>query len=173
MRAIRVAPVALLGGAALVPTAPAASACAGAPGGAPPATGITVTPSVITPGSQVVLAARGCPTTAIAGSGVLDTVTVPRGGSVAATVDQDARAGVSHEVTFGRGTSPGSVVQAGLAVAAAPNASAAGPATAPAGVRGEAGGTAGTTEIAAWTAPAVVAATAVHLARRHRESRSH
>ncbi|MEU6924376.1 hypothetical protein [Streptomyces sp. NPDC046631] len=96
MRAIRVAPVALLGAAALVLTAPAATACAVTSGGASSATGFTATPSVITPGSQVVLAARGCPTTAIAGSGVFDTVTLPRGGSVAATVDLDRRHGESR-----------------------------------------------------------------------------
>ncbi|MEV8453226.1 hypothetical protein AB0467_11690 [Streptomyces sp. NPDC052095] len=95
MRSIRVAPVALLGAAALVLTAPAAYAYAAASGGVSPATGFTVTPSVNPPGSQVALAARGCPTTATAGSGVLDTVTVARGGYVASTVGRDARPGDS------------------------------------------------------------------------------
>ncbi|MFF2327405.1 MULTISPECIES: hypothetical protein [unclassified Streptomyces] len=69
MRAIGVAPVALLGAAVLPLTSPAATACAGTSGGASSATGYTVTPSVIAPGSQDVLAARGCSTTTTTGSG--------------------------------------------------------------------------------------------------------
>ncbi|WP_406385570.1 hypothetical protein [Streptomyces sp. NBC_01618] len=59
MRAIGVAPVALLGVAVLALTAPAATAWAETSGGASSATGYTVTPSVIVPGSQVALVAPG------------------------------------------------------------------------------------------------------------------
>ncbi|WP_326769545.1 hypothetical protein OG978_37875 [Streptomyces sp. NBC_01591] len=177
MRAIRVAPVALLGAAALALTAPAAIAYAATSGGASSATGFTVTPSVITPGSQVTLAARGCSTTSTAGSGVFDTVTIPRGGSVAATVDWDAKPGASYEVTFICNSPPGSTAKSGLTIAAAPGTTAAVSTVAAAGVQGGLGGSIGTmdaTQIAAGTALAVVlAAGAVHVARRRRESRAH
>ncbi|MET9657698.1 hypothetical protein [Streptomyces sp. NPDC006510] len=174
---IHVAPVALLGVAALALTAPAAIAYGATSGGASSATGFTVTPSVITPGSQVTLAARGCSTTATAGSGVFDTVTIPRGGTVAATVDWDARPGASYEVTFICNTSPDSPAKSGLTIAAASGTPTTGSKVAQAGVQGGLGGGIGTmnaTRIAAGTALAVVAAAgAVHVARRRRESRSH
>ncbi|MCX4736302.1 hypothetical protein [Streptomyces sp. NBC_01363] len=177
MRVIRVAPVALLGAAAIALTAPAAPVYAATSGGASSATGFTVTPSVIAPGSQVVLAARGCSTTATAGSGVFDTVTIPRGRSAAATVDWDAKPGASYEVTFICNTSPGSPVKSGLTIAAAPKPPTTGSTVAPAGVQSGLGGgigTMNTTKIAAGTALAVVVATgAVHVARRRGESRSH
>ncbi|MGW1430753.1 hypothetical protein ACWD6K_19335 [Streptomyces sp. NPDC002431] len=121
MRSIRVAPVALLGAAALVPTNPAAYAYA-ASGGASPATGVTVAPSVIPPGRQAALAARGCPTTATAGSGALGTVTVTRDGSVAARVDRDARPGGAVDrmstATTAVGAAPAVTAVAGAAVMA-------------------------------------------------------
>ncbi|WP_406253368.1 hypothetical protein OH786_31960 [Streptomyces atratus] len=174
--AIRVAPVALLG-AALALTAPSAIADAAMSGSASSATGFTVTPSVITPGSQVTLAARGCPTTATAGSGVFDTVTIPRGRSVAATVDWDARPGTSYEVTFICDTSPDSPARSGLTIAAPSHAPTTGATVAAAGVGGGLGGGIGTTstvKTAAGTALALIAAAgAVYLARRHWESRAH
>ncbi|MGW2181483.1 hypothetical protein ACWCXX_25950 [Streptomyces sp. NPDC001732] len=175
MPAIPVAPVALLGAAALVLTAPAAIAYAASSGGAASATGYTVTSSVIAPEGQVALAARGCSTIATAGSGVFDTVTIPGGGSVAATVDWDARSGASHEVTFNCNAPPGSTAKARLTIAAASGAPSTGSTVAPAGVRGGIGdGIPSTAELAAGTVLAVAAATgAVHLARRHREGRSH
>ncbi|MFG3527325.1 hypothetical protein ACGF8B_11290 [Streptomyces sp. NPDC047917] len=176
MRAIGVAPVALLGAAALALTAPSATAYAATSGGASSATGFTVTPSVITPGSRVTLAARGCSTTATAGSGVFDTVTIPAGGSVSATVDWDARPGASYEVTFNCGTSSGSAAKSGLTIAAAP-APTARPTVAAAGPQGGPGDATGTTngvKIAAGAALAVAAAAgAVQVARRRGESRSH
>ncbi|MFF2009384.1 hypothetical protein ACFVWY_09960 [Streptomyces sp. NPDC058195] len=169
MRSIREAPVALLGAAALVLTAPAASVYAAASGGALPATGFTVTPSVIPPGSQVVLAARGCPTTATAGSGVFDTVTLARGGSVAATVDWDARPGASYAVTFICATSPATTAKATLTIAGAPKAAA--PAH---GGPGDGAGTMSAATTAAGTALAVAAVTGAVLMARHRgENRSH
>ncbi|WP_406500729.1 hypothetical protein OHA04_04810 [Streptomyces sp. NBC_01590] len=176
MRAIGVAPVALLGAAALALAAPSATANAATPGGASSATGFTVTPSVIAPGSQVTLAARGCSTTATAGSGVFDTVTIPAGGSGRATVDWDARPGASYEVTFICSTSPDSTAKSGLTIAAAP-APAPRPEVAPAGVRGGLAGSVGTmnaVEIAAGAALAVAAAAgSVRMARRRGERRSH
>ncbi|MGW2088576.1 hypothetical protein [Streptomyces sp. NPDC001880] len=174
--AICVAPVALLG-AALALTAPAAVADTVASGSASSATGFTVTPSVITPGSQVTLAARGCPTTATAGSGVFDTVTIPRGRSVAATVDWDAKPGASYEVTFICDTSPDSPAKSGLTIAAPSHAPTGGATVAAAGVESGLGGGIGTTstvKTTAGTALAVVAAAgAVYLARRRGESRAH
>ncbi|MFF2410743.1 hypothetical protein [Streptomyces sp. NPDC058092] len=177
MRAIGVAPVALLGAAVLALTAPAATAWAETSGGASSATGYTVTPSVIAPGSQVGLAARGCSTTATAGSGVFDTVTIPRGGTAAATVDRDARPGAVYQVTFICNTSPGVTAKVGLTVgtpSAAPTASAP---VAPAGVRGGLGGDIGrvnAAEIAAGTALAVVTATGtIYVVRQRKESRPH
>ncbi|MFF2898785.1 hypothetical protein [Streptomyces sp. NPDC057966] len=176
MRAIGVAPVALLGAAALALTAPFAIAYGATSGGASSATGFTVTPSVITPGSRVTLAARGCSTTATAGSGVFDTVTIPAGGSVSATVDWDARPGASYEVTFNCGTSSDSTAKSGLTIAAAPapttrsTVAAAGPQ----GGTGDAVGTTNGVKIAAGAALAVAAAAGgVRVARRRGESRSH
>ncbi|MFF9349144.1 hypothetical protein [Streptomyces sp. NPDC014734] len=170
MRAIDVAPVVLLGAAAYALTAPAATAYAEGPGGASSTTGYTVTPSVVAPGSQVVLAARGCSATATAGSGVFDTVTIPPGGTAAATVDRDARPGVAHEVTFICDASPAATVAVAIVVGPAPGA----PATA-AAVRGGRGGDTDrtrTAEVAAGTAAAVVTATAaVHVVRHRKESR--
>ncbi|MFJ1678064.1 hypothetical protein ACIODT_24200 [Streptomyces sp. NPDC088251] len=177
MRAIGAAPVALLGAAVLTLTAPAATASAETSGGASSATGYTVTPSVIAPGSQVTLAARGCSTTATAGSGVFDTVTIPRGGTAAATVDRDARPGAAYEVTFICNTSPGATAKAGLTVgtpSAAPTASAP---VAPAGARGGIGGgidRMNTAQVAAGTALAVVTATVtIYVVRLRKESRPH
>src|SRR5690242_10829372 len=101
MRAIRVAPVALLGAAALALTGPAVTAYAATAGGpSGGGNGYTVTPSVVAPGGKVTLAARGCSTTATASSGVFDTVTIPMNGSAQATVDWDAKPGAAYEVTF-------------------------------------------------------------------------
>ncbi|MFF3957782.1 hypothetical protein ACFYY1_31925 [Streptomyces sp. NPDC001890] len=175
MRAIGVAPVALLGAAALALTAPSATASGTKSGGAPSATGFTVTPSVIAPGSRVTLAARGCSTTATAGSAVFDTVTIPAGGTGAATVDWDARPGASYEVTFICSTSPDPTAKSRLTIAAAP-APAGRPAVAPAGTQGGLGGGIGTmdaAEIAAGAAVVAAAAGAVLVARRRRERRSH
>ncbi|MFF9568739.1 hypothetical protein [Streptomyces sp. NPDC014685] len=173
MRSIRVAPVALFGAAALALTAPAAFASVASSGGASSATGYTVTPSVIAPGGQVTLAARGCSATATAGSGVFDTVTIPAGGSAAATVDRDAEPGASHEVTFICGAPPGTTAKVRLTVAAASRAPTTGSAVAPAGVRGGLGGGGpSTAELVAGTVLAVAATTgAVHMARRRGEGR--
>ncbi|WP_327271376.1 hypothetical protein OG609_03430 [Streptomyces sp. NBC_01224] len=177
MRAIGAAPVALLGAAALALTAPAATAYAATSGGASSATGYTVTPSVIVPGSQVILAARGCSTTATAGSGVFDTVTIPRGAAVATTVDRDAKPGAAYEVTFICNTSPGSTAKAGLTVRAASDAPATSTPASPAGVQGGLGGSVdrmNAAEIAAGTALAVVTATGtIYVIRERKGSRPH
>ncbi|WP_327371631.1 hypothetical protein [Streptomyces sp. NBC_01217] len=176
MRAIGAAPVALLGAAALALTAPAATAYAETSGGASSATGYTVTPSVIAPGSQVTLAARGCSTTATAGSGVFDTVTIPRGEAVAATVDWDAKPGAAYEVTFICNAPPGSTAKAALTVGA-PSGAPTGTPGPPAGVlSGAEGGDdrMNAAEIAAGTALAVVTATGtIYVVRERRQSRPH
>ncbi|GAA3010277.1 hypothetical protein [Streptomyces fulvorobeus] len=112
MRAIRVAPVALLGSAALALTAPATAAHATTNG---PGTSFTpsVTPSVIAPGGRVTLGAMGCDVTATASAGVFDTTTIPSGQSATATVDWDARRGAVYEVTFNCG---GTVRMVGLTI---------------------------------------------------------
>ncbi|WP_406457770.1 hypothetical protein OG782_34275 [Streptomyces sp. NBC_00876] len=190
MRAIRVTPVALLGAAALALTAPAVTAYAATTGG-PSAggSGYTVTPSVIAPGGQVTLAARGCSTTATASSGVFDTVTIPRNGSSRATVDWDAKPGAAYEVTFTCNTSPSSTAKVNLTISAATStpttsstsstSSAVSPAStaSPAGVQGGLGGSIDSMnsgEIVAGTALAVVAAAGtVFVVRRRKENRSH
>lgn len=178
MRAIHLAPVALLGATALALTAPAATAYAMTSEGALSATGFTVAPSVIAPGGQVTLAARGCSTAATASSGVFDSVTIPRGGSAAATVDWDARPGAAYEVTFICNTSPTSTAKVTLSVAeAAHSPTPDSTPLSPNGVQGGLGGAFGSmsvAEIAGGTALAVVAATgAVFVVGRRKESRHH
>ncbi|WP_406423738.1 hypothetical protein OH809_04550 [Streptomyces sp. NBC_00873] len=175
MRAIGVAPVALLGAAALALTAPAATAYAVTSGGAPGATGYTVAPSVIAPGGQVTLAARGCLTTATASSGIFDSVTIPRGGSASATVDWDAKPGASYEVSFICNTSPTSTAEIGLTISA-PTPTPGSTAIAPNGVQGDLGGIGrmNAAQLVGGTALAVAATTgAVFVVRRRNERYSH
>ncbi|MET7644012.1 hypothetical protein ABZS83_10270 [Streptomyces sp. NPDC005426] len=184
MRAIPVTPVALLGAAALALSAPAVTAYAAATGG--PSTsgsGYTVTPSVVAPGGQVTLAAKGCSTTATASSAVFDTVTIPTAGSVRATVDWDAKPGAAYQVTFTCNTSPSSTATVNLTISAAtstPTASSTSSAVStasPAGVQGGLGGSINSVnsgKIVAGTALAVAAAAGtVFMVRRRKESRSH
>lgn len=184
MRAIRVTPVALLGAAALALTAPAVTAYAATTGGpSNSGSGYTVTPSVIAPGGQVTLAAKGCSTTATASSGVFDTVTIPQGGTGRATVDSDAKPGAAYEVTFTCNTSPVSTAKVNLTISAATSTpttsstSSAVSTASPAGVQGGLGGSIDSMdsgEIVAGTALAVAAATGtVFVVRRRRENRSH
>ncbi|MFB6780771.1 hypothetical protein ACFCX0_25860 [Streptomyces sp. NPDC056352] len=176
MRAIGVAPVALLGAAAFALTAPAASAYAVTSGGAPGATGYTVAPSVIAPGGQVTRAARGCPTTATASSSIFDSVTIPRGGSASATVERDAKPGASYEVSFICNTSPTSTAEIGLTISAG-TPSTGSTALAPNGVQGDLGGGIGrmnAAQLVGGTALAVAATTgAVFVVRRRNERYSH
>ncbi|MFI5756325.1 hypothetical protein [Streptomyces sp. NPDC051569] len=97
MRAIRAASAALLGAAALALGAPTATASAD---GKVTPFGFSVTPSTVAAGGRVTLAVTRCATPATASSGVFDTVTIPSGGTAAATVDWDAKAGAMYEVTF-------------------------------------------------------------------------
>ncbi|MFG2561479.1 hypothetical protein [Streptomyces sp. NPDC048496] len=176
MRAIGVAPVSLLGATALALTAPAATSYAVTSGGTPGATGYTVAPSVIAPGGQVTLAARGCLTTATASSGIFDSVTIPRGGSASATVDWDAKPGASYEVSFICNTSPTSTAEIGLAISA-PTPTPGSTAIAPNGVPGDLGGGIGrmnAAQLVGGTALAVAATTgAVFVVRRRNERYSH
>ncbi|MFJ8692419.1 hypothetical protein [Streptomyces roseolilacinus] len=173
MRAIGAASAALLGAAALALTAPPAAAV----------DPFVVSPSTVNPGGRVVLSAPGCSGTAMASSGVFDTVTIPAGGSTMATVDWDARRGAVYTVSFTcAGGSPGS---AQLTIASARTSSTAVPTVtrtttvtaAPSGVRGGLGGSVGTWnagELAAGGA-LVAAATAgtVYVVRRRTASRRH
>ncbi|MEU1274526.1 hypothetical protein [Streptomyces sp. NPDC005799] len=115
MRAIRVASAALLAVSALALTAPASLA-----GTIAPITpfGFSVLPSTVAPGGEVALQLHrdgGCRGPATVSSAVFDTVTIPRGSSVAvATVDWDAKPGAVHQVTF---TCDGASGSAGLTIA--------------------------------------------------------
>ncbi|WP_256107801.1 hypothetical protein [Streptomyces sp. ODS05-4] len=189
MRAIGAACAALLGAAACALTVPAAAAAA--PGAKAPGD-FTVSPSSVQPGGRVAVSAPGCRGTAMASAGVFDTVTIPAGRSVAATVDWDARRGAVYTVNFTcAGGQPGS---AELTIASSsrpptssstrmPSAAASAPASVPAspapsqGVRGGVGGSIGgwnAGELAAGTALAVAAATGVvYAVRRRADGRRH
>ncbi|MFC8224907.1 hypothetical protein [Streptomyces sp. NPDC057287] len=178
MRAIRVAPVALLGAAACFLTAPAASADV-LTGGTSTSFTPTITPSTVAPGGQVTLGAMGCTTDATAFSGVFDTTTIPSGRSATATVDADARRGAVYEVTFRCGSTTRS---ANLTITSGATAS---PTTAPttsstaspSGVLGGLGGSVDTmdpAEIAAGSAlVAVASAGAFYVLRKRRTGRQH
>ncbi|MFJ4840521.1 hypothetical protein [Streptomyces sp. NPDC088746] len=182
MRAIRVAPVALLGAAACFLMAPAASADV-LNGGTSTSFTPTITPSTVAPGGQVTLGAMGCTSNATAFSGVFDTVTIPSGRSASATVDWDARRGAVYEVTFRCGTTTRS---ANLTITSGATSSpTTSPTTAPttsstaspSGVLGGLGGSVDTmdpAEIAAGSAlVAVAAAGAFHVLRKRRTARRH
>ncbi|MFF1837654.1 hypothetical protein ACFVXE_26110 [Streptomyces sp. NPDC058231] len=171
MRAVRIASVALLGAVALALTAPAATPYASPRGST---TGPAVTPSVIAPGGQVTLTAQGCSRAAAARSDVFDSVDIPPGGSVTATVADDAVGGSVHEVTFICNSSP--TARAKVALTIATTAPAAG-SPAPEAVQGGLGnGIAGlnTAEAAGGAALLVVAAArAVFVTRRRKQGRGH
>ncbi|MGW4231903.1 hypothetical protein ACWEF9_21845 [Streptomyces sp. NPDC004980] len=185
MRAIRVAPAALLGAAACVLMAPAASAHV-LTGGTSTFTP-TITPSTVAPGGQVTLGAMGCTSDATAFSGVFDTTTIPRGRSATATVDWDARRGSVYEVTFRCGnTTRTADLSITSGATASPTASpTTAPTTAPttsstaspSGVLGGLGGSVDTMdpgEIAAGSALVTAAAAgAFYVLRKRRTSRQH
>ncbi|MFG2589586.1 hypothetical protein OG379_35630 [Streptomyces sp. NBC_01166] len=182
MRAIRVAPVALLGAAACFLMAPAASADVHN-GGTSTSFTPTITPSTVAPGGQVTLGAMGCTSNATAFSGVFDTVTIPSGRSASATVDWDARRGAVYEVTFRCGTTTRS---ANLTITSGATSSpTTSPTTAPttsstaspSGVLGGLGGSVDTmdpAEIAAGSAlVAAASAGAFYVLRKRRTARQH
>ncbi|MFD6278688.1 hypothetical protein ACFWFI_24440 [Streptomyces sp. NPDC060209] len=190
MRAIRVAPVALLGAAACFLMAPAASAAV-LNGGTSTSFTPTITPSTVAPGGQVTLGAMGCTTDATAFSGVFDTTTIPSGRSATATVDRDARRGAIYEVTFRCGTTTRSAdltitsaatssptatptVAPTTSSTASPSTS---PSTSPSGVLGGLGGSIDTmdpAEIAAGSAlVAVASAGTIYVLRKRRAGRQH
>ncbi|MFG2994909.1 hypothetical protein [Streptomyces sp. NPDC048340] len=79
--------------------------------------GFAITPSTVAPGGQVVLSVTGCNAAfATASSGVFDTVSIPRGQTVRATVDRDARRGALYSVSF---TCNGETGSADLTIAGA------------------------------------------------------
>ncbi|WP_405201674.1 hypothetical protein [[Kitasatospora] papulosa] len=174
MRAIRVAPVALLGAAACLLMAPAASADV-LNGGTSTSFTPTITPSTVAPGGRVTLGAMGCTSDSTAFSGVFDTTTIPSGRSATTTVDQDARRGAVYEVTFRCGTTTRS---ANLTITSGATSSPTTSSTSsPSGVLGGLGGSVDTmdpTEIAAGSAlVAVASAGALYVLRKRRTGRQH
>lgn len=185
MRAIGAASAALLGAAALALTAPAPAVASGkfAPGD------FAISPSTVQPGGRVVLTAPGCSGTAMASSGVFDTVTIPAGRSATATVDWDARRGAVYTVSFTcAGGTPGTVDLTIARATSSPTASSTAVPTVTAtrtvtttaptqGVRGGEGGSIGgmnAGELAAGTGLVVAAATGIiYMLRRRAESRRH
>ncbi|NBM20984.1 hypothetical protein [Streptomyces sp. GC420] len=98
MRAIRAASAtAVLGITALTLTAPPPAASAQ---GATPSFRFSVNPVSVPPGGTVTLRVTDCAYSVSASSGAFDTVAVPQGRSVTATVDPSARAGAVYPVTF-------------------------------------------------------------------------
>ncbi|MFE9044742.1 hypothetical protein ACFYOG_28055 [Streptomyces sp. NPDC007818] len=186
MRAIRAASTALLGAATLALAAPVtvAHAADGAPAPNPRVRGakapgdFVVSPSLVAPGGRVTLSAPGCASTATATAGIFDTVQIPPGSSVTATVDTDARRGAVYTVAFNcSGGVQDSVDLTISGVAAATPTISSTVLLAPRGVRGGLGGSQGGLEsgkLAAGTA-LVLAATAgsVYAFRRRAASRRH
>ncbi|MFJ8749110.1 hypothetical protein ACIREO_07225 [Streptomyces sp. NPDC102441] len=178
MRAIRVAPVALLGAAACFLTAPAASADV-LNGGTSTSFTPTITPSTVAPGGQVTLGAMGCTSNATAFSGVFDTTTIPSGRSATATVDREAKRGAAYEVTFrcGTATKSANLTITGGTTTSPTTAPTTSSTASPSGVLGGLGGSVDTmdpAEIAAGSAlVAAASAGAFYILRRRRTSRQH
>ncbi|MFE7750136.1 hypothetical protein [Streptomyces sp. NPDC057428] len=178
MRAIRVAPVALLGAAACLSMAPAASAHT-LTGGTSTSFTPTITPSTVAPGGSVTLGAMGCTSDATAFSGVFDTTTIPRGRSATATVDREARRGAVYEVTFrcGSTTRSANLTISGGATSTPTTSPTTSSTASPNGVMGGLGGSIDTmdpAEIAAGSAlVAAASAGAFYVLRKRRTSRQH
>ncbi|WP_069170014.1 hypothetical protein [Streptomyces griseus] len=167
MRAIRVAPVALLGAAACALMTPAASAQV-LTGGTATTFTPTVTPSSVAPGGRVTLGAVGCTGDATAFSGVFDTVTIPRGKSATATVDQGAKRGAVYQVTFRCGATTKTAALTITAITPTTSSTAA-----PRGVLGGLGGSiepVGPAELAAGSALVTAAAAGTFFALRRRQT---
>ncbi|MFH9685229.1 hypothetical protein ACH4LE_02660 [Streptomyces sp. NPDC017413] len=185
MRAIRVAPLALLGASALTLLAP--SAAHAVPDGATSTFNPTIAPSVIAPGGRVTLGAGGCTGETTVSSGIFDTTTIPSGSTTAtATIDTDARRGAVYAVTFACGSTGTSrnvnlTITGGATSTPIPRPTtvptASSTALIPGGVRGGLGGSSGSTdtvEVAAGAALVAVAASgALYFARRRTADRRH
>ncbi|MEU5717021.1 hypothetical protein AB0G71_14735 [Streptomyces sp. NPDC020403] len=168
MRAIRVAPVALLGAVACALMTPAASAQV-LTGGTSTTFTPTLTPSTVAPGGRVTLGAVGCTGDATASSGVFDTVTIPRGKSATTTVGQGAKRGAVYQVTFRCGATTRT---AALTITAATTPTTSSTAS-PRGVLGGLGGSidpVGPAEIAAGSALVTAAAAGTFFALRRRHT---
>ncbi|MEI7033435.1 hypothetical protein [Streptomyces pratensis] len=185
MRAIRIAPFALLGAGTLALLAPPAAHAA--PDGAVSTFNPTIAPSVIAPGGRVTLGSGGCAGETTVTSGIFGTAVIPSGSTTAtATVDANARRGAVYAVTFTCG-STGTSRNVNLAITAgATSTPTAAPTTAPtvsstalapSGVRGGLGGGSGapgTVEVAAGAAlVAAAGAGALFRARRRGSGRRH
>ncbi|WP_404951302.1 hypothetical protein HFP69_02630 [Streptomyces sp. ARC12] len=185
MRAIRVAPLALLGASALTLLAP--SAAHAAPDGATSTFNPTITPSVIAPGGRVTLGAGGCTGETSVTSGIFDTTTIPSGSTTAtATIDTDARRGAVYAVTFVCGSTGTSrnvnlTITGGATSTPTPTPTtvptASSTALVPGGVRGGLGGSSGGTDTVEMAAGAALVATAaagaLYFARRRTADRRH
>ncbi|WP_326701299.1 hypothetical protein OG909_30725 [Streptomyces sp. NBC_01754] len=172
MRAIRVAPVALLGAALCALMTPAASATV-LTGGTSTSFTPTLTPSAVAPGGQVTLGAVGCASDATAFSGVFDTITIPQGKSATVTVDREARRGATYAVTFrcGTATKTANLAVTGGATSTPTTAPTTSSTVSPNGVQGGLGGSIGRTDptrIAAGSALVTVAAAGTFYALRKR-----
>ncbi|MFJ1589171.1 hypothetical protein ACIOD0_02800 [Kitasatospora albolonga] len=190
MRAIRVAPFALLGATALALLAP--SAAHATPDGAINTFNPTISPSVVAPGGRVTLGGGGCTGETTVTSGIFDTTVIPSGSTTAtATVDTDARRGAVYAVTFSCG-STGTTRNVNLTITAGATATptpTTAPTTAPtvsstaiapiapSGVRGGLGGSSGTPDTAQLAAGAALVLTAaagtLYFARRRSADRRH
>ncbi len=186
MRAIRVAPLALLGVSALTLVAP--SAAFASPGGGTSTFNPTITPSVIAPGGRVTLGSGGCTGETTVSSGVFDTTVIPSGSTTgSATVDTGARRGAVYAVTFRCGSTGTSrnvnlSITGGATSTPTPTATpttvptASSTALVPGGVRGGLGGSRSTdtAQVAAGAAlVATAAGGALYFARRRTAARRH
>ncbi|MEE1796450.1 hypothetical protein PUR28_37685 [Streptomyces sp. BE308] len=178
MRAIRVAPAALLGATALTVLTPATHAMAG---GTNTSFNPTVAPSVIAPGGQVTLGSGGCTGATTVTSGAFNTTVIPSGSpSATATVNSAARRGAVYPVTFACG-STGASRSVNLTITSAPATTtptaSSTSITPPGGVTGGLGGSIGTMdapELAAGTAlVAAAGAGALYFVRRRAAGRGH
>ncbi|MFP3986584.1 hypothetical protein U9R90_03590 [Streptomyces sp. E11-3] len=100
MRAIRTASVALLSAGALALGSTTASAAITGDTSNITSFGFSVTPSTVAAGGHVTLKADGCDKPVTVTSGVFDTVKIPKGDTVSAKVDWDAKPGATYEITF-------------------------------------------------------------------------
>ncbi|MCX4679759.1 hypothetical protein OG413_31515 [Streptomyces sp. NBC_01433] len=178
MRAIRVAPVALLGATALTLLTPATHAMAG---GTNTTFNPTVAPSVIAPGGRVTLGSGGCTGATTVTSGALRTTVIPSGSpSASATVNSAAKRGAVYPVTFACGAT-GASKSVNLTITSTPATSVPTASSTsiapPGGVTGGLGGSIGTmdpSELAAGTALVVAAAAGtLYFVRRRAAGRQH
>jgi hypothetical protein len=107
---VRVASAVFLGVTATAVTPAVVLAAGGVPGAADGGTSFSfaVAPETVAPGGRVTLSVDGCPHAARVSSDVFATVTIPKGRTSARTrVDEEARPGTVHQVSFRCGRETG------------------------------------------------------------------